>query len=79
MSHLQTSRADAPLPTGGPECLALQGGIQHKPPSATHMCRAERFGTQYVEPGKRQDLQLEFRKEKFKKDGFKTGLTSMMR
>ena len=37
-------------------------------------CRAERFGTQYVEPGKRQDLQLAFRKEKLKKDGFKTGI-----
>lgn len=41
-------------------------------PSA--MCRAERFGTQYLEPGKRQDLQLAFRKEKYKKDGFKTGI-----
>jgi len=36
--------------------------------------RAERFGTQFVEPGKRHDLQLAFRKEKLKKDGFKTGI-----
>ncbi len=36
--------------------------------------RAERFGTQFVEPGKRDDLRLAFRKEKLKKDGFKTGI-----
>jgi hypothetical protein len=27
-----------------------------------------------VEPGKRKDLRMEFRKEKFKKEGFKTGM-----
>ena len=27
-----------------------------------------------MEPGKRQDLRLAFRKEKLKKDGFKTGI-----
>ena len=41
---------------------------------AFHSGRAERFGTQFVEPGKREDLRLEFRKEKLKKDGFKTGI-----
>ena len=36
--------------------------------------RAERFGTEYVDPSKRSDLRSEFRKQKFKKEGFKTGL-----
>ena len=27
-----------------------------------------------MEPGKREDLRLAFRKEKLKKDGFKTGI-----
>ena len=36
--------------------------------------RAERFGTTYVEPEKRQDMQLEYRLQKHKKEGFKTGL-----
>ena len=37
-------------------------------------CRAERFGTDYVKPEKRSDLRQQFRRERLKKDGFKTGL-----
>ena len=37
-------------------------------------CRAERFGTDYVQPEKRSDLRQQFRRERLKKDGFKTGL-----
>ena len=60
------------LPTGRPGFLPFLDGRQHHIFCA--LCRAERFGTQFVEPGKRQDLRLAFRKEKFKKDGFKTGI-----
>ena len=38
------------------------------------LVRAERFGVDYVEPGKRKDLRLQFRKERNKREGFKTGL-----
>ncbi|CAL8462820.1 g2354 [Coccomyxa elongata] len=39
-----------------------------------HRRRAERFGTEYIDPSKRSDLRMEFRKQRFKKEGFKTGL-----
>ncbi|CAK0784914.1 hypothetical protein CVIRNUC_008119 [Coccomyxa viridis] len=68
--------------TEGPMPIVFQSeaGVGQEDPSVLdeererHRKRAERFGTQFVEPGKRDDLRLAFRKEKLKKDGFKTGI-----
>ncbi|GAB4817936.1 hypothetical protein N2152v2_004982 [Parachlorella kessleri] len=39
-----------------------------------HRRRAEKFGTEYVDPSQRQDLRQEVRKEKFARPGFATGI-----
>lgn len=36
--------------------------------------RSEKFGTEYREPERRQDLRLDARKERFKREGFATGI-----
>ena len=36
--------------------------------------RAEKFGTEYVDPSQRRDLRQEARKEKFARPGFATGI-----
>ncbi|KAI3433577.1 hypothetical protein D9Q98_003388 [Chlorella vulgaris] len=39
-----------------------------------HKARAEKFGTEYVEPARRRDLRLDARKERFNRPGFATGI-----
>ncbi|EFN59407.1 hypothetical protein CHLNCDRAFT_137920 [Chlorella variabilis] len=41
---------------------------------AKHKARAEKFGTEYVEPSRRRDLRLDARKERFTRPGFATGI-----
>ncbi len=36
--------------------------------------RAERFGVNFTEPGKRADMALEAKRERSKREGFKTGM-----
>lgn len=49
-------------------------------PCTTHLgrclcfCRAEKFGTAYVDPAQRKDLRLEARRERFTRQGFATGI-----
>jgi hypothetical protein len=63
----------------GPQ-LAPAGLLTHatmfSPEDRVHACcaRAERFGVDYVDPSKRKDLRLEFRKERFQREGFTTGM-----
>lgn len=39
-----------------------------------HKKRAERFGTNFVEPGKRPEMALEVKRERFRRPGFVTGI-----
>lgn len=41
------------------------------------LCRAEKFGVPYVEPGKRRDLRLDARKERLARPGFATGIGAL--
>jgi hypothetical protein len=38
------------------------------------VCRAERFGTQYHDPAKLPKFSQEARKERFRREGFATGI-----
>ena len=54
------------------------GRRQHASSACDAACapprRAARFGTEYKEPERREDLRLEARRERHRKPGFKTGL-----
>ncbi|PRW58378.1 splicing RNP complex component [Chlorella sorokiniana] len=41
---------------------------------AKHRARAEKFGTEYVDPSQRRDMRLDARKERFNRPGFATGI-----
>jgi hypothetical protein len=50
------------------------GGTSHRHLARPQACRAEKFGTKFVDPARRKDLRLEARKEKFTRQGFATGI-----
>ena len=64
----------SPQSPSQPRPWAEQGCCHAEVPGLAYPCRAERFGTEYMEPEKRSDLRQQFRRERLRKDGFKTGL-----